>query len=376
MRGEPRWTRVATRAVLIPAVFLGGLLRTRLRSTMGVPDRRGERNVRRRALVVACAAVLAGCTTQPEADQPGQARDGSIDSRDGIALYFRTLGVAGDTVVVVHGGPFVDHGYLAPDLEPLAETHVLVFYDQRGTGRSTLVTDAASLHIDEHIADLEAVRRHFGLGRMALLGHSWGALLAAAYARAHPHRLSALVAVSPAPLRRDPYWDLVLPRVTAWMDSSTLKELGALDDARRDPANDARATCRSFFELLLRGAFSDPVDVVAHERMRGDFCSAPEVAIRNGPVVDSLTMASLGDYDWREQFADIATPVLVIAGANDVDPVEAYQEWQAAFPVARLVQLANAGHFPYVEQPAQFFETVTEFLQSHASSGDSTGDSG
>jgi proline iminopeptidase len=331
---------------------------------------------RRRFLLVMCATVLAGCTSRSEADPLGQAREGYIESRDDVALYYRTLGEAVDTLVVVHGGPFVDHGYLAPDLEPLAETHVLIFYDQRGTGRSTLVSDPASLHIAEHIRDLEAVRHHFELGQMALLGHSWGALLAAAYAHAHPGRLSALVAVSPGPLRRDPYWDEVLPRVTAWMDSTTLVELAARDAARRDPANDARATCRTFFDLLLRGAFADPMDLAAHQRMRGDFCSAPEPAIRNGPIVDSLTIASLGGFDWRDHFAESEFPVLVIAGAHDVDPVEAYEEWEAAFPHARLVLLADSGHFPHVEQPEQFFGVVREFLRSHGSVEAPTGDSG
>jgi proline iminopeptidase len=327
-------------------------------------------------LGVVCAAVSVYCTGQSEIDSPAQAREGYIQSHDGVALYYRMLGGVGDTIVVVHGGPFVDHGYLAPDLEPLAETHVLILYDQRGTGRSTLVSDAASLHIEEHVADLESVRQHFGLRRMALLGHSWGALLAAAYARAYPDRLSVLVAVSPAPLRRDPYWEQSLPRVTAWMDSATLTELAARDLARRDPANDARATCRAFFELLLRGAFADPMDVAAHQRMRGDFCSAPEAAIRNGPVVDSLTMASLGDFDWRDHFAASEFPVLVIAGANDVDPVQAYEEWQAAFSHARLLRLDDAGHFPHVEQPERFFEVVGEFLRAHGAVEDASRGSG
>lgn len=326
-------------------------------------------------VLLACATVLAGCTDRSGADALAR-HEGHIDSRDGVALYYRTLGGVGDTLVVVHGGPFVDHGYLAPDLEPMAETRVLIFYDQRGTGRSTLVSDAASLDIAEHVADLEAVRRHFGLSRMALLGHSWGALLAAAYARTHTDRLSALVAVSPSPLRREPYWDQVLPKVTAWMDSTTLMELAARDAARRDPAQDARATCRSFFELLLRGAFANPLDVAARRRMRGDFCSAPEAAIRNSPVVDSLTMASLGDFDWRAHFADSELPVLVIAGANDVVPLEAYEEWEAAFPNARLVVVDNAGHFPHVEQPEQFFDVVSEFLRSHGSVEGVTGDPG
>jgi proline iminopeptidase len=279
---------------------------------------------------------------------------------------------------VVHGGPFVDHAYLVPDFEPLAETHVLIFYDQRGTGRSTLVSDPASLHLEAHIADLEAVRRHFGLRRMVLLGHSWGPLLGAGYALEHSDKLSALIAVSPAPLRREPYWDQVLPRVTAWMDSTTIMELAALDAARRDATQDVRAACRALYELYVRGALADPTDVDMARHIAAGFCSAPATALRNQMLVDSLTIVSLGDYDWQERFREIHFPVLVVAGEKDVDPVEAYQEWLFAFPDARLTVLEGAGHFPYLERPEEFFKVVIGFLDEHGRTGvrEATGGSG
>jgi proline iminopeptidase len=322
--------------------------------------------------------LIAACTDQHKAEAPAHPSEGYIESHDGVALYWRLLGAAGDTVIVLHGGPFVDHSYWVPDLEPLAETHVLIFYDQRGTGRSTLVSDPASLQLEAHIADLEAVRQHFGLSRMAVLGHSWGPLLGAGYALEHSEKLSALIAVSPAPLRREPYWDQVLPRVTAWMDSTTLMELGARDAARRDTTHDPHAACRALFELYVRGALADPTDVAMARRIAAGFCSAPAAAIRNQMLVDSLTIGSLGDFDWRERFHESRFPVLVVAGEKDVDPVEAYQEWLLAFPNARLNVLEGAGHFSYLERPDEFFSVVVEFLHEHSRVGvrEATGDSG
>jgi proline iminopeptidase len=71
----------------------------------------------------------------------------------------------------------------AADLEPLAARHVLLFYDQRGTGRSTLVSDSSSLDARRFADDLEALRARFGMQRLTLLGHSWGAGVAALYDR-------------------------------------------------------------------------------------------------------------------------------------------------------------------------------------------------
>jgi pimeloyl-ACP methyl ester carboxylesterase len=166
-----------------------------------------------RLFAVAVLAASIACTGR-QASLP--AAEGYVTSRDGVQIFYRTAG-AGDPLVVVHGGPGFDHGYLAPGLEPLAESHRLVFYDQRGAGRSTIVSDAGLLGLDAHIADLEAVRRHFALERVTLLGHSWGAMLAAGYAMAHPDEVAKLVMVSPGGVRHDPYEAELMATVTAWM---------------------------------------------------------------------------------------------------------------------------------------------------------------
>ncbi len=318
-----------------------------------------------RLILVAFALILpGGCEPRSTPGSAAPASEGYVESSDGVAIYYRALGMAPDTIVIVHGGPGLDQGYLAPDLEPLSESYTLIFYDQRGGGRSTVLSDSAALRFEAHIADLDALRRRFELGRMVLLGHSWGGLLAAGYAREHPENVSLLVAVSPAPLRKDPYEAGLFERATAWMDSSTMAEFISLDGAWRSGGGDARAVCARYFELWFRGGFADPFDTTTHRRMRGDPCSAPEAAIRNQPLVSSLSMP--GDWDWRIDFRGSALPVLIVGGADDVDPPEVYEEWVAAFPNARLVRLPEAGHFPYVEQPSQFFRSVIEFLQANA----------
>jgi pimeloyl-ACP methyl ester carboxylesterase len=185
-------------------------------------------------------------------------------------------------------------GYLFPDLEQLARSHVLISYDQRGAGRSTHVSDSAEASIDAHVADVEAVRQHFGMDSMALLGHSWGALLAARCAVGYPGRVARMVLMSPAPPRRTPYMQRLDPNVRAWMDGTTLTELDFLAAARQDTAQDAQATCRAFWGLFRRGYFADPHDTATIRRMRGDFCTAPDTAIRNGLIVGPRTWTSLG----------------------------------------------------------------------------------
>ena len=115
----------------------------------------------------------------------------------GGRLYWRALG-GGQPIVVLHGGPDFDHYYLRPELDRLAGSFRLVYYDQRGRGRSGNAVDPDEISIESEVADLERVRRHFGFESVAVLGHSWGGVLAMEYAIRHPDRASHLILVNTA----------------------------------------------------------------------------------------------------------------------------------------------------------------------------------
>lgn len=310
-----------------------------------------------------CLVALAAMLPRLLAAQAAPSGEGFVDAGDGVLLHYRAMGTGPDTVVVLHGGPGLVAAYLAPDLQPLADSRTLLFYDRRGEGRSTLVSDSARITMEAHVADLEAVRRYFGIERITVLAHSFGSLIGARYARAHPDRVAKLVMVGPAPPRARPYNELFSRHIMAWMDSATLAELDRLDAAQRDTAGDVVAACRAFFRLLFRGYLANPRDTSVFLHMRGDFCAAPPAAIRNQLVIGDYTWASFADWDWRDDFHQVHVPVIIVAGTREPLPVESFREWEAAFPEARLVFIEGAGHFPYLEKPARFFATVERALR-------------
>ena len=126
--------------------------------------------------------------TRASARQPKPVREGYVTTSDSARLFYRVMGRGGDTLIAIHGGPGVDLESIAGDFARLAERHVVIFYDQRGAGRSELPKDTSRLAVARQIADLEEVRRHFGAPRVTLVAHSYGPLLAASYALAHPKR--------------------------------------------------------------------------------------------------------------------------------------------------------------------------------------------
>src|SRR2546426_6590873 len=118
---------------------------------------------------------------------------------DGVHLFTRRAG-DGPPVVVLHGGPGAHHDYLLPQYDLLARGRTLFYYDQRGGGRSPVGRDTP-VGWREHVADLEALRRHWSIDRLTLLGYSWGGLLAVLYWLEHPEQVERLALVSPAPAR-------------------------------------------------------------------------------------------------------------------------------------------------------------------------------
>lgn len=308
-------------------------------------------------------ALLAGCRESTPPPTPGErtvpaVSEGYVDAGGGVQLFYRLVGAGRDTLVVIHGGPGLTMDYLAADLEPLAARHALLFYDQRGTGRSSLVRDSAALDAHRFADDLEALRLHFRMERLAMLGHSWGAGVTALYAIRHPERVGRLLVVGGLPLSLA---GLVrtFEELDAGRDSVSRRRMHEWREARLADPGDV-AACRAYYVLWFGPFYSD---TAAANRSKGDFCAGTPESRRNKiEGVDRFTLASLGEYDWRTALGGVEAPVLVIHGSEDVIPVEYAREWAAAVPDGRLLLLDGIGHFSYVEAPERFFAAVDAFL--------------
>lgn len=285
-------------------------------------------------------------------------RDGFLTGADGVRLYYKTLGTGPDTVVVLHGGPGMSMGYLDRDLAPLAHGRTVIFYDQRGGGRSQLVADPAQLTLDRHLADLEAVRAHFGLGRMKLVGQSWGALLAGFYAREHADRLEKLVLLNPAPPSAA-YWGEFEANVAARMDAATAARINEIAGLWFGGQAD-QALCQEFLELRFATYFADPANMA---NLRGGWCDVTD-EVAAGLLPTHLTiLGSLGAWDLSHELGHVAVPTLVVHGAADAVPFAGSRAFAAAIPGAQLWVMENVGHFPWLEAPVPFFTRVNAFLR-------------
>jgi proline iminopeptidase len=282
-------------------------------------------------------------TGAPEA-QP--ARD-SVARVRGVELFVRRVG-EGPPVVVLHGGPGADHGYLRPGFDALAERHELIYYDQRGGGRSAVPREVA-VGWREQVADLEALRQQWGLERLVIAGYSWGGLLALLYALEQPDRVERLALISPAPTWRAAREGFEAAFARRNLDPVFQEERRRLRESglrERDPV----AFQQRIFELSVAAYFFDPEQAHRLTPFRITGRTQQEV------------WQSLGDYDLRPGLPALrGIPALVLHGEEDPIPVSAART-TAELIGARFVPVPRCGHVPYVEAFDTFRAVVGRYL--------------
>jgi proline iminopeptidase len=292
---------------------------------------------------------------------PAAAAEGTFTG-DGATLFYRTVGAGPDVLVMIHGGPGMDSGYMVPDFAPLAAHHRLVFYDQRGAGKSERLRDDPALFaMARHVADLEALRQHLGLARMTLVAHSFGPAIAASYAIAHPDRVARMIFLGPVPPRQGEFEARYGKTLESRLTAEQRAEMARLEDAMLH-GPDPVAACRAYWAIGVVPRVDRPE---LASRVTGDFCSSGPDAIRAGMgVAGPRTSEQLGAWDFRAGLAKVAAPTLIIHGETDAIPMDLVEEWTAALPAAKLLKVPGASHFPYVERPDLVWPAIEQFLSS------------
>jgi proline iminopeptidase len=282
-------------------------------------------------------------------------RASGFTSTTPIPLYWARYGPPGvDPLLVLHGGPGAHHDYLLPQMLELARDHELVLYDQRGGGQSK-TDDRTPITWRTHVEDLDRVIGEMQLEDPTIVGYSWGGLLAMLFAieaaaGRTTHRPSRLVLIDPAPVTREfrrQFEAEFLARQSSASVASLRAELAASGLRERDP----EAFRQRNFELSVAGYFADPS------------ASNDLTPFRVTGRVQQSVWESLGDFDLLApgQLDSVALPTLVVHGRQDPIPL-ASSEAAAHALNARFVVIEEAGHVPYVEQPAALFTAVRSFL--------------
>jgi proline iminopeptidase len=305
-------------------------------------------------------AVVAALTVTAAAS----AQTGYITLSDSARLFYKVVGRGPDTIVAIHGGPGLDHESIAGDFVPLTRHHTVIFYDQRGGGKSTLPKDTSTLVASRQVQDLEDLRQHFKLGKMTLVAHSYGPLLAASYAVAHPSNVARMVFFGPIPPRRGDFWQRFGESVGKRVDSAERAAQAAAARKMTSPSSSddvVRQACRDYWAVGLRPRLAEPDRTVP--LIKSDLCATDPAGIRYGNRIGNrVIMASYGDWDLRPKLRSLAVPTLVVHGEEESIPMDLVEEWVASMPKATLLKVPRAAHFTYAERPELVWPAVEHFL--------------
>ena len=290
---------------------------------------------------------------------------GYVDAGD-VLLYYESIG-RGEPLVVVHGGPGASHDYFLPYLIPLARHNRVVFLDERGSGKSTKLEDPKGYTVEAMAEDVETVRKALGLGRINLLGHSYGGVVAQAYALKYQQNLAHLVLSSTFSSTRELNEDLkrmkdALPaeareRVDK-LEAAGLFGQGKPWEHGRYPDDYMRAAWGDGYFAYLYGAHPDP----AYEPVSPAATSWDLYREMWGSHGEFVVDGNLVSVEYNDRLGTLKVPTLVTVGEHDqVDPVHA-KALAGRIQGAKLVVLPNSGHMVFVDQPGLYLKAVDEFL--------------
>lgn len=284
----------------------------------------------------------------------------------GVLIYTVSFG-RGAPLVVLHGGPGASHDYFLPYLLPLARHNRLVFIDERGSGKSEKVEDVSKYTVEAMAEDVEAVRKALALGTINLLGHSYGGVLAQAYAFKYQANLSHLVLCST--FHSTKALNEVFRQMKAKMPGELRARIDRMEaeglyghgkDYEKNRYTDEymiAAWGEGYFPYLYQNRPDpnfDPKDTgnTAWDLYREMWGSHGEF------VIDG----NLASVEYAGRLGTIKVPTLITVGDHDESDPSIARDMHALIPGSRLVVLPKSGHMTFVDQPGMFNRAVDEFL--------------
>jgi len=291
--------------------------------------------------------------------------EGYVDA-NGVFIYYKAVGT-GPILLVLHGGPGASHDYFLPYLLPLMRTRRLVFIDERGSGRSQKLQDPSGYTIENMVEDVEAVRKSLNLGRVALLGHSYGGALAQAYALKYQQNLTRLILASTWSSTKKfnqvfvKMKEKMAPELRARIDAAEKQGLFGhgkpYEKNRYTTDYEIAAWGEGYFPYLYQNRPDPNYDPVAAGAMAWDLYRQMW-----GSDGEFVITGNLKSVEYTDRLATLTVPTLLLVGDHDeIDP-ELSRDMQAKIEGSQLVVLPKAGHMTFVDQPDLFVKAVEEFL--------------
>jgi proline iminopeptidase len=287
-----------------------------------------------------------------------QPREGFLNVPGGPVWYRISGEGKGTPVLALHGGPGgTSCGFSA--LAPLGADRRVIAYDQLGSGRSGRPADPTLWQVDRYVEELHAVRKQLGLRRVHLLGHSWGASLAAAYVLAKGTQGIASLTLA-SPLLSTPDWIRDAEELKRQLPAEVQATLRKHETAGTTNHPDYRRAEAEYTRRFVRRSAPAPPNPACAE------------SIRNNQIYETMwgptefyATGTLQSFDLTPRLASLRLPVLLMTGEFDEARPETAARYQKLIPGSRLEVIPGAAHALFADNPARTLQVLADFFRAN-----------
>ena len=296
------------------------------------------------------ATIVGACLLTSTAALAAHLESGRLIKLKDVTLYCEVMGAkTGTPLFVVNGGPGFNHMYMhcSDAWEGLAKNRPLVFYDQRGNGKSSAIKPGMSCTLADQIADLDGLRAALGYDKIDLLGHSWGGYLVMAYASRHQEHLSHLIIVDSAA----PKWSDTVFLFKDIFPEATERQAAV---AFASELGDSDAVATDLHEYM---------GLLFYAKENRDRFFAMNLPYKYTRAVNAALNTDLARYDLNPELPKFKMPTLVVTGRFDIN-VAPSVAWKIhnAIPNSEFAVFEKSGHIPYFEERDAFVARLEQFL--------------
>ncbi len=284
-------------------------------------------------------------------------KNGSLIEVNGVNLFVKEIG-SGEPIFVLHGGPGMFHDYFLPHMEKLAKGKKLIFFDQRGNGKSLMELNSQNYSIENLVEDIEGLRKYYKLDKINLLGHSFGGLLSMQYAAVYPERVKSMVLMNTASASSEYLMRSMMNKQNKYTKDD-IAQIGAITSSKEFMSADPE-TVEKFFRVAEKYSVHNP-------KFLDTVFSTPftSVTARNLLIISQLAQQLFANYDLFEKLNKINCPTLIIHGEYDFILLESSRKIQENIKNSKLEILNNCAHYPFIETPEKLFSILEKFYKKN-----------
>ncbi|NMM47374.1 alpha/beta fold hydrolase [Marinigracilibium pacificum] len=282
--------------------------------------------------------------------KPLKASEGYIDADD-HNLYYKVLG-EGPCLLVLHGGPALDHSYLLEPFLDLAKTYKLVFFDQVACGKSSIPKNTENYSFANLVNDLNLVVDYLNIDSFGIIAHSWGSLLALEYAKSNSDLVKSIIFSNPMSLCWDD-WQMeqqILDSKILKADLIKRKKILQSDKMRKNPSLMVGKLMRiSFKPHFYNEDYINDLNL-----------NIPDDYLLRSEFYERIISENQG-FDLFKNTDSLSIPSLIIYGEIEAGKEISGDKFREVLTDSTLKEIKHSGHFPFIENPTAYFKAVDKF---------------